>query len=113
MRHETCLNCLHGGASDPNVQAAILVTESLGGLTHHHHTVKCGVCQRWWFDDVALNGLGIPVPHRRDTDLCGCPDGLPQYTVAAVIVPMPETKCECTKAKTEEFALPVRMRSPR
>lgn len=113
MRHETCLNCAAGKATDASVQAMILISESLGDLTHHHHTVKCDGCGRWWFDDAVLNGLGIPVAQRRDTELCGCPDGLPQYTVAAVMVPKPEAGCVCTKAETERWALPVRMRSAR
>lgn len=120
MRHETCLNCLAGQATDRNVQAtdrnvqaAVLISDSIGDLTHHHHTVKCDGCGRWWFDDVVLSGLGTLVPVRRDTELCGCPDGLPQYTVAAVIVPKPDADCTCTKAETEQRALPIRTRRAR
>jgi len=111
MRHETCLTCTTPAAGDRHVQTMILVAEALGDLTHHHHTVKCDGCGGWWFDDVTLSDLGTPNAHRRDAELCGCPDGLPQYTVAAVIVPRPEADCACTKAETERFALPIRMRS--
>lgn len=109
MRHETCLYCLAPGAGDRNVQALILVSESLGPLTHHHHTVTCDACGAWWFDDMVLGGLGIPVAKRRDTELCQCPNGLPSFTVAAVMVPEPEERCSCTKAKCEKYTLPVRL----
>lgn len=59
MRHETCLNCLAGTASDANVQRLILVSESLTAAMHHHHTVRFGGCGWWWwwwFDNVTLNG---------------------------------------------------------
>jgi hypothetical protein len=111
MRHETCLNCLAGTTRDQRVQAVILASETISGLAHHHHTVNCGGCGRWWFDDIVLGGLGIPVALRRDTEMCGCEDSLPQYTVSAVIVPQPDDQCSCTKAETERFALPIRMRS--
>lgn len=109
MRHETCLYCKTPGAGDPHVNGLIMISESLGPLTHHHHTIKCGGCGHWWFDDLVIGGLGIPVAIRRDTGLCGCEDGLPQYTMSAVMVPQPEDQCGCTKAKCEEFSLPIRL----
>jgi hypothetical protein len=111
VTHETCLNCRLPEAGDPDVLKLILVSESLGGLAHHHHTVKCGGCGQWWFDDLVIGGLGVPVASRRDTVLCDCDDGLPQYTISAVLVPGPEDECACTKAKCEEFSLPIRLGS--
>ncbi len=108
MRHETCLYCRTSGAGDPSVQALILVSETIGAQMHHHHTVRCGGCGAWWFDDVVIGGLGIPVASRRDTVLCGCDDGLPQYALSAVLVPQPESGCACTKTETEKYALPIR-----
>jgi hypothetical protein len=109
VRRETCLNCQIPGAGDADVQTLILISESVGGLVHHHHTIKCDGCGQWWFDDLVIGGLGIPVAARRDTELCGCPDDLPQYTRAAVMAPQPEDHCACTKAKCEEISLPLRL----
>jgi hypothetical protein len=112
MRHETCLNCQTGVAAGRNVIALVVVAESVAGdRMHHHHTTKCDGCGRWWFDDISFNGLGIPVANRRDTEMCGCPDGLPQYASAAVQVPVPDEECVCTKAAVERHSLPIRLRS--
>jgi hypothetical protein len=109
VRHETCLVCRLAG--DPDVQPVILISEAIGVPMHHHHTVHCSACSEWWFDDVVMGGLGIPLPSRRDTELCSCKDGLPQYAQAAVMVPMEESECECTKAQVERYQLPVRVGS--
>ena len=109
MRNETCLICRTPGAGDPDVQALILISESIGGLVHHHHTIKCGGCGQWWFDDVVMGPLRVPVPRRRDTVLCDCEDDLPQYAMAVVLVPGDESACACTKAQCERFSLPIRI----
>ena len=93
MRHETCLFCQILGAGDPDAQKFILISESVGRLTHHHHTVRCGGCGQWWFDDLVIGGLGIPVPSRRDTMLCECDDDLPQYAISVILVPKSEAEC--------------------
>ena len=93
MRNETCLFCQIPGAGDPDAQKFILISESVGRLTHHHHTVRCGGCGQWWFDDLVIGGLGIPVPSRRDTMLCECDDDLPQYAISVILVPKSEAEC--------------------
>jgi hypothetical protein len=109
VRHETCLNCRAGEVTDPRLKTLIMISESVGAMMHHHHTMKCDGCGGWWFDDVVIGGLGIPVPVRRDTEMCGCEDGLPQYTTSATLVPVPDDQCACTKAETEERTLQVRL----
>ena len=109
MRHETCMFCQIPGAGDPDAQTLIVISESVGGLIHHHHTVRCDGCGQWWFDDLVIGGLGIPVPSRRDTVLCGCDDGLRQYAMSVILVPADEASCHCTKAETEKFSLPIRL----
>jgi hypothetical protein len=69
--------------------------------------MSCDGCGRWWFDDVVVGGLGIPVPSRRDTELCECAEDLPQYRQHVINVPLAERGCACTKAQVERFALPV------
>lgn len=56
-----------------------------------------------------IGGLGIPVPSRRDTVLCECDDGLPQYAVSVILVPKSEAECCCTKAEADKFSLPIRL----
>jgi hypothetical protein len=111
MRHETCVTCRYPGGDDPNVRAVVLLAESLAPaeFTHHHHVVHCRGCGQWWFDDVVIGGLGIPVPRRRDTALCECADDLPQYTRSVVQVPAPERKCACAKADIEANSLPIKL----
>jgi hypothetical protein len=41
MRHETCLTCRMPDARDPQLRMMILLAESIGDFTHHHHTVRC------------------------------------------------------------------------
>ncbi len=110
MRHENCLACRTPGAFSPELRELLLITESVAGpdFMHHHHTVECGGCRQWWFDDVVIGGLGIPVASRRGTGFCPCDDSLKQYTSGIVHVPAPESKCECTKAKVDEFRLDLR-----
>lgn len=109
MRHESCLNCRFPEAWDARLHTLIVTAESLGAMIHHHHTVRCGGCGAWWFDDLVMGGLGVPVPQRRDTGLCSCPEDRPQYTVSVIQVPQPEGQCSCTSARVEEFSLPVRL----
>ena len=68
MRYGSCLNCEHG--ADPDLITVTAVREGLNERTHHHHTMVCGTCGSWWFDDTVTGGLGIPVPTRRDTMMC-------------------------------------------
>lgn len=110
MRHETCLACRIPGAVESDLRQMVVVAESIApGLMHHHHTMNCGGCGRWWFDDAVIGGLGIPVPSRRDTELCPCEEGLAQYTQSIVHVPSPEAACACTKADVDRYRLPIRL----
>ena len=86
----------------------ILISESIGDFTHHHHIVRCGFCGAWWFDDVIIGGLGTPVPLRRDTQFCQCDESLPQYSPSLITVPGPESQCSCTKADVDRNSLPLR-----
>lgn len=85
----------------------IAAGESLGPFTHHHHTVRCGQCGHWWFDDITRGAFRQPVAARRDTQLCGCAEGQPVFTPVVVYVPEPETSCACTRASIEGYALQV------
>jgi hypothetical protein len=107
MRHETCLLCRVPGVIDLNVRQIILLTESVApaAFMHHHHLMNCGGCGQWWFDDLVIGGLGIPVPSRRDTELCPCDENLKQYAQSAVNVPVPEAECACTKADVDRFSI--------
>lgn len=109
MRHETCLACRLPGAVDLNVRQMILVAESIASaeFMHHHHLMHCSGCGGWWFDDVVIGGLGIPVPSRRDTELCPCDEALTQYTQSAIHVAEPENRCACMKAKVDEFSIRI------
>jgi hypothetical protein len=87
----------------------IAVTESLAAGMHHHHAVRCEDCGAWWFDDTVAGPLGIPVPTRRDTVLCACPeDGTERYTEALIYVPEPEDACHCTAALVERHVIDIR-----
>jgi hypothetical protein len=102
MRYETCLGCkFFTRVQQPDLYRAAVIAESLGGLVHHHHTVSCEACGKWWFDDVVVDGLGLPVASRRDTVFCECP--------AVVIVPRPEADCHCTASEINETSLLIRM----
>jgi hypothetical protein len=62
--------------------------------------VSCGDCGASWFDDAVISASGIPVPSRRDTMLCACPeDGREIYTPAVVLVRVPEARCRCSLAE--------------
>lgn len=105
MRYGTCLNCLQN--SDPDLITATGVTERLDEHTHHH-AMQCQTCCSWWFDDHVVGGLGIPVPSRRDTVLCGCPeDGGHLYTRAIITVPMAEADCHCTATDVNSRAVMI------
>jgi hypothetical protein len=111
MRYGSCLACVV--LSDRRLVTLAAVPEMLGDHCHHHHhhTVLCETCGSWWFDDVVVGGLGLPVPARRDTVLCGCPeDGEHGYSKTIVMAPMPEADCHCTAADVERYAMPVRLR---
>lgn len=109
MRHETCLNCKF--SQDQELLALTLVPEALGADSHHHHAVQCTSCGAWWFDDVIIGGLGLPVAARRDTVLCACPeDGASRFEKSVVLAPVSEADCHCTAADVERYSLPIRMR---
>jgi hypothetical protein len=108
MKYGDCLNC---AATDQQqlVYRAAMLPESLNPDTHHHHAVRCTICARWWFDDYVIGGLGLPVPARRDTVLCPCPeDGVNRFEKAIVVVPMAEPECHCTAADVEKYAIHIR-----
>lgn len=100
MRHETCLACRFS----PQVAKLQLLSaglaEALSPDVHHHHTVFCEGCGGEWFDDAVLSpALGVPVPSRRDSVMCPCPeDGRVSFTPNIVIVRIPEPACRCTVA---------------
>jgi hypothetical protein len=104
MRHESCLVCRVGNENAALPRLAVRFAESLGpDVHHHHHTVICEDCGSWWFDDVVLSPLGIPVPSRRDTVLCDCPeDGRVSFTRQTVLVRVPERDCHCTHAEISQ-----------
>ena len=113
MRHETCLICLFGTTDDPELITLTAATESIAGdVTHHHHTIECGQCGTWWFGNVVIGGLGIPVDARRDTVLCDCDENLPQYSRCIIQVPRPESECQCTQADVDKHKLTVRLKAP-
>jgi len=100
MRHETCVTCKLSSDLTPLQRLATEFAEQLGADVHHHHAVSCGSCGRWWFDDVVLSPLGIPVPGRRDTVFCAChEDGRAVFIPSVVIVRVPESGCHCTVAE--------------
>jgi hypothetical protein len=106
VRHESCLSCRH--APDRFLTPLIALAELLTAGQHHHHVVTCEDCGKWWFDDVTTGGFLLPVPARRDTMTCSCPeDGADRYTSAAVLVPGPEATCHCTAADVERRSVRV------
>lgn len=112
MRHSTCLVCKY--APDPALHPLTVITETLSPDTHHHHAISCESCGAWWFDDVVTGGLGIAVPARRDTVMCGCPeDDQHQFTRSAITVPGPESACACTASKVNRHAVRIRTGSGR
>lgn len=96
MRAVTCLACAHSGWVTGLQHLAVAVAEQLHGeRTHHHHVMSCTSCGGRWFDDATAGPGGVPIPARRDTLLCPCPDGLQQYVPSLVFVPAPERDCHC------------------
>lgn len=92
MRTETCLACKVPGISDP----LLFIAEALSPRHHHHHVMTCESCGRGWYEDVARGAFGQPVPSRRDTVLCSCPeDGADRYTPSVMLVSRPESQCRC------------------
>jgi hypothetical protein len=76
------------------------MAEMLSGGNHHHHTMLCESCGRSWFEDIVPGVFGQPVPARRDTTLCPCPeDGEPRYTPSVMLLPWPEDQCRCGSAE--------------
>lgn len=114
MLRDTCLICraTEITGQDRQLRAAVEIAETLGpGMMHHHHTVRCEDCGSWWFDDRVTGGLGLPVPARRDTVLCGCPeDDVNRYSQSVVQVPVPEQECRCTAADVEANTILFRLK---
>jgi hypothetical protein len=109
MRYGNCLNCDIMG--DRELVTRGTLPEELTGDCHHHHTVRCGSCGSWWFDDYVTGGLGLPVASRRDTVLCACPeDGQDRYRKTIVMVPLPEDGCRCTASDVNKYAVLVNLR---
>jgi hypothetical protein len=110
MRYGDCLNCKFTEQQQLVILAAWL-PESLSPDSHHHHIVRCTDCDIWWFDDHVIGGFGLPVPSRRDTVMCPCPeDGTDRFEKSMVAVPMPEAECHCTAADVERYAIPIQTR---
>lgn len=74
---------------------AATTAEALSPDIHHHHTVTCGRCGSAWFDDAVRGPLGQPVPARRDSIVCACPERGGTFTPAVVLVPVAESACHC------------------
>lgn len=109
MRYESCLTCqCPGSLADDGQRTMLVVSESLGPLSHHHHIVTCGLCGGWWFDDLVRGAFGI-MPARRDTQMCDCPDGQPVYTPVAVTVYEADTSCACTKNSIDANPVQVKL----
>lgn len=101
--------CRVPGAVQLELREGILIWESVAPaeFAHHHHTMSCDGCGQWWFDDVVVGGLGLPVSSRRDTELCACAEDLAQYRQHVIHVPLAERDCACTRAQVEKFSLPI------
>jgi hypothetical protein len=56
VRHETCRT--PGALVADEQRTMIAAGEQLGPFTHHHHTVRCGLCGQWWFDDLVRGAFG-------------------------------------------------------
>jgi hypothetical protein len=90
MRSETCLTCR------VTAEPALLLAEMLSASHHHHHTMLCEQCGAGWFEDPVPGAFGQPVPARRDTTLCPCPeDDRPRYTPSVMLIPWSEAECRC------------------
>ena len=113
MLRDTCLVCrtTEITGEDPELRAMVEIAETLGiGLVHHHHTVACEDCKTWWFDNYVTGGLGLPVPARRDTVVCTCPeDGASRFIISIIQAPMPESECNCTAAEVEASTILIRL----
>jgi hypothetical protein len=94
MRYESCITCKHD-----NKMNAVTVIESLSPRAHHHHTITCTNCKKWWFDDITLNAQGIPIINRRDSEFCACPENEPYYMDGIFSIAGPESECNCTVTK--------------
>jgi hypothetical protein len=106
VRHETCLACRC--APDPVLYPLTMIAESFSPQMHHHHAMTCEACERWWFDDVIIGGLGLPVTARRDTMMCDCPeDKAHKYAQSVISVPEPEASCHCTASKVERHRVDI------
>jgi hypothetical protein len=107
VRHESCLACQY--APDPVLHPLTVLTETLTPRAHHHHAMVCESCGAWWFDDIVIGGLGVPVPARRDTVMCSCPDDKEHlYTRSVINVTSAEADCCCTASKVDTQAVHIR-----
>ncbi len=105
MRHENCLTCRYLAMTGAPERVLTAIAESISPDMHHHHVVRCEECGSWWFDDITIGGLGIPVASRRDTTMCPCPeDGSVQYRQVVMQVPVPEDECKCDRAEVRKHA---------
>jgi hypothetical protein len=101
MRHETCLNC-RAMPPDPSL-VLIAVSEGLTVRAHHHHLMVCLACDATWYEDMVIGGLGLPVPSRRDSVLCPCPeDHEPRYQNTVMLLNRPEAECRCGPRELRE-----------
>jgi hypothetical protein len=99
VKAASCLACTE---LLPAEVAVLAVAEAATG-GHHHHAVTCLACGSEWYDDVVTGGFGIPIPSRRDTLLCGCPEnGRLIYRPSVMLVPPPESACRCDSAELRE-----------
>jgi hypothetical protein len=86
-----------------------MIPETLSSRVHHHHAMTCESCGAWWFDDVIIGGLGLPMTARRDTVMCGCPDDAAhRYTRSVISVTSAEADCHCTASKVDAQAVHIR-----
>jgi hypothetical protein len=96
VKAASCVACTSLSPADVTV---LIIAESLTG-GHHHHVMSCGQCGAEWFEDVVIGGFGMPIPSRRDTVLCPCPeDGRLIYTPSVMLVRTPERSCRCGPAE--------------
>jgi hypothetical protein len=94
MRAETCVSCR---VMPPDISLTVIaVSEAFTANLHHHHLMVCLACDATWYEDMVIGGLGLPVPSRRDSVLCPCPeDHQRRYQQTVMIINRPETKCRC------------------
>jgi hypothetical protein len=97
VRAADCLACKYGRMYE-QMTTLVAVAEALSLRVHHHHVVRCQSCGGAWFDDLLWSpGLGVPVPSRRDSVMCRCPedDGTERYRSDLMVVTVSEDRCTC------------------